>query len=122
MRNIFLSAMLTLLPIAALSETLLYMVEQDGCCWCARWDRDIAHIYSKTPEGQAAPLQRIDIASERPFAEERRILYTPTFILTKDAIEVGRIEGYPGEDAFWSLLQTVFARAEIQLSPQADMN
>jgi hypothetical protein len=30
--------------------------------------------------------------------------YTPTFVVVQDGTEVGRIEGYPGEDFFWGLL------------------
>ena len=28
----------------------------------------------------------------------------PTFVLVEDGRELGRIEGYPGEDFFWGLL------------------
>ena len=35
----------------------------------------------------------------------RKVLYTPTFILVEGGQEIGRIEGYPGEDFFWGLLK-----------------
>ena len=34
--------------------------------WCARWNEEIAHIYPKTKEGQAAPLRRYDVHGETP--------------------------------------------------------
>ena len=43
----------------------------------------------------------------------RRVSFTPTFILVQDGVEVGRIEGYPGEDFFWGLLGKMFDRANI---------
>ena len=39
----------------------LVMVERDGCHWCARWNKEIAHIYPKTEEGLRAPLLRVNL-------------------------------------------------------------
>lgn len=83
----------------------LVMVEQTGCPWCARWNEEIGPIYPKTEEGEAAPLRRIDIG-ELPGSMELdgKVVFTPTFLLVDDGRELGRIEGYPGEDFFWGLL------------------
>ena len=35
--------------------------------------------------------------------------------LIENGKEVGRLEGYPGEDFFWGLLTVMFERAEIPL-------
>ena len=105
-----------LFPMSASADTVLLMAEEDGCYWCAKWDEEIAHIYPKTAEGRTAPLQRYDLHSDTPnvtFA--KRVHFTPTFILVQDGEEVGRIEGYPGEDFFWGLLQSVFEDADISL-------
>jgi hypothetical protein len=85
----------------------LVMVEEVGCVWCARWNAEIAEIYPKTPEGAAAPLRRIDIRGPRPddIAFARPLTFTPTFVLVVAGEEVARIEGYPGEDFFWGLLE-----------------
>ncbi|MDH5797028.1 MAG: hypothetical protein OEZ19_00570 [Paracoccaceae bacterium] len=84
----------------------LVMVEQDGCFWCARWDRDVADIYPKTAEGQSAPLRRMDLHDDIPadLSFAAPLTFTPTFVLVDDGREVARIEGYPGEDFFWGLL------------------
>ncbi|MEZ5779571.1 MAG: hypothetical protein R3E44_14545 [Paracoccaceae bacterium] len=91
-------------PVSA--EMRLLMVEQEGCVYCAEWNRVIAPIYPKSPEGKAAPLERIHIRG--PYPEDAalgpRPAFTPTFILVADGREAGRIEGYPGEDFFWGLL------------------
>ena len=105
------------LPLPALAETYLLMAEERGCYWCDRWNEDIAHIYPKTAEGKTAPLVRYDLHSDAPevrFAQ--RVQFTPTFILVEDGVEVGRIEGYPGEDFFWWMLAQLFERAGIPLN------
>jgi len=109
-----------LLPMTAQSDTLLLMAEETGCFWCARWNAEIAPIYPKTAEGRTAPLQRYDLHGETPdVAFEQPVHFTPTFILVEDGQEVGRIEGYPGEDFFWGLLGMMFEEAEISLDQKS---
>lgn len=99
----------------ARAETFLVMVEEAGCIWCARWNKDIAPIYPKTTEGNAAPLRRLDIRADTPdgMTFARRLTYTPTFVLMHNGQELGRIEGYPGEDFFWGLLGQMLEEAGI---------
>ncbi len=94
---------------AASPAAELVMVEEAGCVWCARWNADVAPIYPKTPEGRFAPLRRIDKNATVPadLTLNTRAIFTPTFILIEAGNEVGRIEGYPGEDFFWGLLEQV---------------
>ncbi|MEM6480950.1 MAG: hypothetical protein AAF681_03820 [Pseudomonadota bacterium] len=104
------------LPLPVSAETLLLMAEEQGCYWCGQWDEEISHIYPKTAEGKKAPLQRYDLHRETPdVVLKKRVHYTPTFILVEDGEEVGRIEGYPGEDFFWWHLTLLFERANIPL-------
>lgn len=82
------------------------MVEQDGCYYCKKWNTEIAEIYPKTEEGQSAPLRRVnlrDLPSEIAFAS--RPVFTPTFVLVEEGRELGRIEGYSGDEFFWFFLQ-----------------
>lgn len=106
---------LALLAPSAVAETVLVMAEEDGCYWCAKWDQEVGGEYPVTAEGRAAPLVRVEIHDDLPdsmtFAD--RLVYTPTFVLIKDGREVGRIEGYPGEDFFWPLLQRMLNDAGI---------
>jgi hypothetical protein len=93
----------------AFAAPRLIMVEQPGCYYCRSWNDAIAPIYPKTPEGQFAPLERAQLRDGAPegvtFA--RRVNFTPTFILVDDGVELARIEGYPGEDFFWGLLEKI---------------
>ncbi|MEO1774864.1 MAG: thioredoxin family protein [Pseudomonadota bacterium] len=106
---ILFSLLLALAPhsaAAAPGGLRLMMIEQTWCEWCERWDAEIAAVYPITDEGRAAPLVRHDIHTPLPagVALERPARYTPTFVLLCGGQEVGRIEGYPGEDFFWGLL------------------
>ncbi len=85
----------------------LVMVEQAGCHYCARWNAEIGPIYPKTEEGAYAPLRRVELGSDEmeKLSLTRRVNFTPTFVLVDAAgAELGRLEGYPGEDFFWGLL------------------
>lgn len=94
-------------------EMTLMMVEQPGCVYCARWDAEVAPEYPVTEEGKTAPLirQQLRDALPRDIALDRPAVFTPTFVLLRDGAEVGRIEGYPGEDFFWPLLGGLIAEA-----------
>lgn len=105
---------LWLAPTVLMADVRLLMAEEQGCIYCARWNAEIAQIYPKTPEGQAAPLERYDLhAEEAPAELAVKVRFTPTFILVKDGVETGRIEGYPGEDFFWGLLGMLLEQAEV---------
>ena len=107
---------LTTLPAQAME---LIMVEREGCAYCARWNAEIAPIYPKTPEGRFAPLRRMDI-TDRPKDVKftSRPVLTPTFILVDEGQELTRIEGYGGEDLFWSMM-TVILRDHTDYDPDA---
>ncbi len=100
------------------SETRLVMAEEPGCIWCTRWNAQIAPIYPKTREGKVAPLRRVDITQPLPddLAFARIVTFTPTFILTVDGTEVSRLEGYPGEDFFWGLLEQMLNTQEFKFA------
>ncbi|MFC2968708.1 hypothetical protein [Acidimangrovimonas pyrenivorans] len=92
----------------------LVMFEQTGCHWCAQWNAQIGPIYGKTDEGKAAPLHRVDIHGALPSYMQlaRKPQFTPTFVVLQDGVEIGRIEGYPGEDFFWGLLDQILTKTD----------
>ncbi len=98
---------LFLVPFLAFSVAAaeLVMVEQTGCEWCARWNEEIAPAYPKTSEGKFAPLRRVDLRDmPTDLIIERRVNFTPTFLIVEDGREIARLEGYPGENFFWPVL------------------
>ena len=95
---------------AADKYNLVY-VEQEGCIYCEIWDEEISSIYPKTTEGSIAPLMRVDIADyEQILISVNPVVFTPTFILTKNSKEISRIEGYIGDDLFWGMLEVMLKR------------
>ncbi|MGG7568450.1 hypothetical protein ACQ5SO_20035 [Rhodovulum sp. DZ06] len=90
----------------------LIMFEEHGCMWCARWNEEVGDAYHLTAEGRRAPLVRRDIHDGPPEGVTLSIRpgFTPTFVLVENGLEVGRIEGYPGEDFFWPMLNALLAR------------
>ncbi|MBD3763808.1 MAG: hypothetical protein IE927_03460 [Rhodobacterales bacterium] len=103
---------------AAAAELRLVMFEQAGCVYCERWKAEVGDAYRVTAEGRAAPLMPMDIRDPVPtdISLQRRPVYTPTFVLLQDGVEIGRIEGYPGEDFFWGLLGQMLTGAGVDLS------
>lgn len=91
------------LPAAAAE---LVMFEEVGCSWCEEWREVIGPIYPKTAEAARAPLRIVELSDPLPDGLHLKapVVFTPTFVLVQDGQEVGRIEGYPGEDFFWGLL------------------
>lgn len=106
---LFAVALLATRPLGA--ETLLIMFDQPGCSWCARWTAEVGMEYPVTDEGRIAPLHRQGISDSLPdgIDIDGRPVFTPTFVLVHDGSEVGRIEGYPGEDFFWGLLGSLIS-------------
>ena len=106
MRYLLLIAAATMMSIGTATAADLVMFRQDGCPWCAAWDREIKPIYGKTDIGRRVPLQMANIHRDRSkFMLKRKVIYTPTFVLIEEGREVGRIEGYAGDLFFWGLLE-----------------
>ena len=99
---------------AAAGEARLLMLKEDWCDWCMRWEEEVGDVYDRTDEGRRAPILRADIHEPLPdgITLARRANFTPTFVLIEDGDEIGRIEGYPGEDFFWGLLGQLLERLE----------
>lgn len=108
------AALLLILPVrAALAEGWeMLMVEQPGCVYCRIWHAEIGPIYPLSPEGRFAPLRVVrkgDLPDDVTLS--KRVAYTPTFVLLSGGQEIARIEGYPGDDLFWSMLGPMLNRA-----------
>jgi hypothetical protein len=84
----------------------LVMFRVPGCSWCQAWDREVGDAYANSPEAKIAPLREVRLDRDRDGGLElkRGVRFTPTFVLARDGVEVGRIVGYPGEAFFWGQL------------------
>ena len=124
MRHLTSAILAAFLAIGAIASAVmparaaeLIMIEQAGCVWCARWNAEIGVAYDKTPEGRAAPLRRVDLHA--PWPEDldaiRPERLTPTFVLSENGKELGRLRGYPGDEFFWVLLDEMLEKNAIKL-------
>lgn len=112
MRQLLLTALTAACTTFAASAAELVMVEQNGCHYCERWTEEIGPIYPKTTEGKFAPLRRVNIRNiPQDLDFKSRPAFTPTFVLVEDGKELGRLEGYPGEDHFWVMIANVMKQS-----------
>lgn len=92
------------------SPVVLLLVEDRGCPYCARWDREVGPAYARSPEGRFAPLvRRFRGAPDVGFLDG--VVFSPTFVVLKEGKEIGRIVGYAGPDFFWSELSPLLIKA-----------
>ena len=78
------------------------------------WDREIGAIWPKSDVGARHPMRMVDLDAD-PMPEialARPVRFTPTFVVARDGAEIGRIEGYPGQDFFWGLIERFVAQAK----------
>jgi len=98
----------------------LLMVEQTGCYYCRVFNRDLAPVYEKSTEGQAAPLVHMQLRGDLPegVTLNTQPFVTPTFILIgPDGAEIERLTGFPGEDFFWPYVNDMITTAQAALAP-----
>ena len=118
MRRALIAAAL-LLPVldfavpAAAAE--LVMFRRAGCPYCAAWDRAIGPVYPKTDIGKRLPLRQVDLdrSTDGKVDLVSPVRFTPTFVLVDQGRELGRLEGYPGEDFFWGLLERLLLQHRL---------
>ena len=95
---------------------LLYFYS-DTCAYCKAWENEIANIYLKTEFEDQFKLSFIDFFSEadlEKYGISKIVKVTPTFIFVKDKTEVGRIEGYNGQELFWWQVDDVIANIRLK--------
>jgi hypothetical protein len=97
-------------PPAFAGDTVLVMVDDKGCVYCVKWNREVSPGYQSSEEGQFAPLERRQ-KGHPDLTGLLGLAYTPTFILIVRGQELGRIVGYGGQDHFWGELDRLMTRA-----------
>ncbi len=103
-----LCAIVVLIRSADAAELVMY--RRDGCPYCARWDREIGPIYPRTEISRRAPIRMINLDRDRDLPiKHGPIIFTPTFVLVENGHEVGRMEGYTGDEFFWVRLANLLA-------------
>lgn len=93
----------------------LVMFRRAGCPYCAAFDRAIGPIYPKTDIGKRLPMRQVDLdrSPDGKVILVSPVRFTPTFVLVESGRELGRLEGYPGEDFFWGLLERLLLQHRL---------
>ncbi|SEH87678.1 hypothetical protein [Paracoccus alkenifer] len=91
----------------------LLLVESPGCPFCAAFRREVLPGYSARAEGRAAPVVPVPLDGPWPdgLALAGAPYATPTFILLRDRVEIGRFQGYESSAWFWRELGALLADA-----------
>ena len=97
---------------AADTQWRLLQVRQAGCPLCAAWDRQVAPGYGQTATGRRAPLLRVDIDGPWPdgLVLSARPRVTPSFVLLRQGVEMGRMEGFSSPADFHAELALLLQR------------
>jgi thioredoxin-related protein len=93
----------------------LVMFRRAGCPYCAAFDRAIGPVFPKTDIGKRIALRQVDLdrKADGKVTLNSPVRFTPTFVLVDSGRELGRIEGYPGEDFFWGLLERLLLQHRL---------
>lgn len=103
---------------ARAAELVLY--ELPGCAWCAKWHREVGHLYDKTEEGKLLPLRQVHLgAPPRDLKKVAGIKAAPTFVVVECGKEIARIVGYQGDDMFWGELSAIVKKMKADGRPKA---
>jgi hypothetical protein len=97
----------------AAGDLRLYMLEDPGCPYCARWTAEIEPAFANSAEAQFAPIVRM-LRTEPRAHRFAGVAYSPTFILADEQREFGRLIGYSGPDFYWPMLDSLLAKAGFQ--------
>lgn len=93
--------------------TLLLMIEDRGCPYCAKFDAETRAGYVNSAEGKLAPLVRRR-RGDPEIAFIQRVVYSPTFVLLVNGREVGRTVGYQGSELFWMEIANLMRMAGLR--------
>ena len=98
-------------PLPASGNVALIVMEADGCIYCSIFRRDVLPAYETSERGKAVPVRFLDIndidGSGIELSSPVSIL--PTFVVTRNNREVGRIPGYVGPENFFHAMNYLLA-------------
>jgi hypothetical protein len=93
-------------PVPHFGNLQLVVMEAEGCIYCSIFRRDVLPAFQTSERGKDMPVRFVDVNDVPKTGIELQspIDILPTFVITKDNHEIGRIPGYMGpEDFFHSI-------------------
>ena len=102
-KKIFFFISFLLLCKSPFAETKMFMLTDERCVYCIVWEKQIGKIYNNTEISKIFPLHRMYI-NQIDKIKKNKIFntdITPTFVMYKNNVEIGRISGYSNPEMFW---------------------
>lgn len=89
----------------------LFVFEIEGCTACAQFHTEALQDYWTSETSRSLPLTIVDLNALGTAGQPLRspIRTVPTFIVMRDGIEIARLTGYPGKQAFEAGIAQVLA-------------
>lgn len=99
------------IPGAASAQ--LIVMEADGCVYCPIFRRDVLPVYQASEHAKGMPVRFVDIndVEKSGLVLDGPISIVPTFVITKNNQEVGRIPGYLGPADFFQAIKYLVSSA-----------
>lgn len=90
----------------------LIVVEAENCAYCYIFRRDVLPNYELSERGKVAPVLFVDVndTATARLKLETVIDIVPTFVVTKNRVEVGRIRGYSGPENFYHAMNYLLTK------------
>jgi thioredoxin-related protein len=96
-------------PVPRLGNVELVVMEADGCIYCSLFRRDVLPAYQTSENGKDMPVRFMDVNKIESSGIEldSPINIVPTFVVTKNNREIGRIPGYVGPENFFHAISYI---------------
>ncbi len=91
----------------------LIVLEAEGCIYCSLFRRDVLPAFTASEQGRNMPVRFLDINELEGAGLELRsnVNIVPTFVVTRDRKEIGRIPGYVGPENFYHTIDYLLSSA-----------
>ena len=102
-KKIFFFISFILLCKSPFAETKMFMLTDERCIYCIIWEKQVGKVYNNTEISKTFPLHRMYI-NKVDKIKKKKIFntdITPTFVMYKNNVEIGRISGYSNPEMFW---------------------
>lgn len=95
----------------ARADMRLFVFEIEGCTACTQFHTEALQDYWTSETSRSLPLTIVDLNALGTAGQPLRspIRTVPTFIVMRDGIEIARLTGYPGKQAFETGIAQVLA-------------
>ena len=99
---VYMAALVLVLPGFARGAELVYF-HSESCSVCEQWNEEVGAVYGKTTEAERLTLRRVSVHDDPPadLSFIKGVVYTPTFVVVDQGLEVGRMVGYITDYFFW---------------------